>query len=46
MVQGQVFLKAGGMALLFNFFKIYHCQHNFKKKGHSKLSKNESENIP
>ena len=25
-----------------NFF----CHHNFKKKGHSKLSKNEPENIP
>ena len=25
---------------------IFFCHHNFKKKGHSKLSKNEPENIP
>ena len=70
MVQGQVYLKKGGMALLlFIFFKVYHfyiykllyylqncvihlkknhffCHHNFMKKSHSKLSKNEPENIP
>ena len=26
--------------------KLFFCYHNFMKKGHSKLSKNESENIP
>ena len=25
---------------------IFFCHHNFMKKGHSKLSKNEPENIP
>ena len=25
---------------------IFFCQHNFMKKGHSKFSKNEPENIP
>ena len=26
--------------------KLFFCHHNFMKKGHSKLSKNEPENIP
>ena len=26
--------------------KFFFCQHNFMKKGHSTLSKNEPENIP
>ena len=26
--------------------KFFSCHHNFMKKGHSKLSKNEPENIP
>ena len=58
MVQGQVFLKAGGQYLIFSKFIIilipakivlyifedkllFFCQHNFMKKHHSKLSKNE-----
>ena len=68
MVQGQVFLKGGGLHfsyLIFsrfitftfrNYFTLYKilmhlkknyffCHHNFKEKGHSKLTKNEPENI-
>ena len=76
MVQGQVFLKVGGLALFLcnhlkviiftfrNYFilckivsdifflrivfeeKKKFCHHNFTRKSHSKLSKNEPENIP
>ena len=42
MVQGQVFLKRGGGGRAGR--NISH--HNFMKKGHSKLSKNNPGNIP
>ena len=56
MVQGQVFLKGGLEITLRNYFTLgkivmhlkkmfFFCYHNFMKKGHSKLSKNEPENI-
>ena len=52
MVHGQVIIKAGGgggggggSELCFViYFEV--CHHNFMKKIHSKLSKNEPENTP
>ena len=54
MVQGQIFLKGGGEKLLYPLQNrvmplkknIFFCHHNCMEVGHSKLSRNEPEDIP
>ena len=50
MVQGQASIFSMFIIFIFRNYLIediiFFCQHNFMKKDHSKLSKNEPENIP
>ena len=41
-----VFEEKFSLSLSSPFHNFFFCSHNFMKKGHSKLSKNEPENIP
>ena len=53
MVQGQIFLKGGEKLLYLSQNRvmplkknIFFCHHNCMEVGHSKLSRNEPEDIP
>ena len=46
MVQGGCFLKIAKLCYASEEKLFFSVKHNFMKKGHSKLSKNEPENIP